>query len=52
MKLDLTVPANTTATVYLPTANAKPIVKTNGVEFLRWEGTTAVLKVQAGKYSL
>jgi alpha-L-rhamnosidase len=52
MKLDLTVPANTTATVYLPTADAKPIAKTNGVEFLRWEGTTAVLKVQAGQYSL
>lgn len=50
-KLDLTVPANTTATVYLPTSSAKPVGKTNGVEFLRWEGTTAVLEVQAGKYS-
>jgi alpha-L-rhamnosidase len=51
VKLDLTVPANTMATVYVPTANAKPLAKMKGVEFLRWEGKTAVLKVQSGKYT-
>jgi alpha-L-rhamnosidase len=49
--LNLTVPANTTATVYLPTPDAKPFGKMNGMEFLRWEGTTAVLEVQPGKYN-
>jgi alpha-L-rhamnosidase len=49
--LNLTVPPNTSATVYLPTPDRKSFGKTSGVEFLRWEGTTAVLKVKAGKYN-
>jgi alpha-L-rhamnosidase len=57
-KLDVTVPANTTATVYVPakdaasvTESAKPATKATGVEFLRMEGGSAVFKVQGGKYS-
>ena len=58
VKLDVTVPANTTAAIYVPTKdaasvmeNAKPASKANGVNFLRMEGEAAVFKVTAGKYS-
>jgi alpha-L-rhamnosidase len=57
LELDVTVPANTTATVYVPAADAsavteggKPAAQSPGVEFLRVEGGFAVFTVPAGEY--
>lgn len=57
LEMNLTVPANTTATVYLPAiskdeieVSGKPVDKAEGVEFIRMEGSVAVLKVLAGTY--
>ena len=57
------IPANTTATIYLPSANlnaisgmdlisesGKSLGSARGVKLLRMEGDRAVLAVQAGKY--
>jgi alpha-L-rhamnosidase len=55
---DVRIPANTTATVYLPAKDAasvmesgKPASKAEGVQVLRMEDGRAVLLVQSGKYS-
>jgi len=55
--LDVTIPANTTATVYVPTANAaavtesgKPLADAEGVKLLRTEGGCVVLSVASGVY--
>ena len=52
-----TVPANTTATIFVPAASAgqvteggKPLAKVEGVKFLRMEAGCAVLAVEAGTY--
>jgi alpha-L-rhamnosidase len=52
-----TIPANTTATVYLPAASAgsitesgMPLSKANGVRFLRFENGCALLAVESGSY--
>jgi alpha-L-rhamnosidase len=56
-ELETTIPANTTATVYLPTDDAgkiteggKPLAKVSGVTLLRSESGRAVLAVAAGSY--
>jgi alpha-L-rhamnosidase len=56
-ELATTIPANTTATVYLPASTAegvtesgKALAKTRGVKFLRREGDCVVLAVEAGSY--
>ena len=56
-ELDLTVPANTTATVYLPARDAVSLMeggteleRARGVKFLRLEGDRAVLAVESGSY--
>lgn len=56
-ELDTTIPANTTATVYLPamsaatvTESGKALVKARGVKLLRREGGCVVLAVTAGSY--
>lgn len=56
-KLDVTIPANTTATVYVPSkdtakvfAGNQPASKASGVRFLRSEDGAAVFQVQAGIY--
>lgn len=56
-ELEAEIPANTTATVYLPacemesiTESGKPLAKAKGVTFLRREGDQAVLAVASGKY--
>ena len=56
-ELEATIPANTTATVYLPAVSAesvreggKPIAAVKGVEFVRMEKGRAVLRVGSGKY--
>jgi alpha-L-rhamnosidase len=55
--LDVTIPANTTATVYLPardvgsiTESGKDLAQAQGVKFLRTEGDRAVLAVESGAY--
>ena len=55
--LDVTIPANTTATVYVPAARAdavqesgKPAAEAEGVKFLRAERGEAVYEVQSGTY--
>ncbi len=55
--LDVTIPANTTATVYMPAASedtvresGKPAAEAEGVKFLRAENGEAVYEVQSGSY--
>jgi alpha-L-rhamnosidase len=55
--LETTIPANTTATVYVPAKSAdaiteskKPLSKVKGVTFLRTEGDRSVLAVESGTY--
>jgi alpha-L-rhamnosidase len=55
--LKVVIPANTTATVYLPSADAKSITESGGklsdatgVKLLRVEGSVAVLSVESGSY--
>ncbi|MBI5395963.1 MAG: rhamnosidase, partial [Verrucomicrobia bacterium] len=57
LTFNVTIPANTTATVFVPAANAdavtesgKPLAKAPGVKFLRMKGDRAVLEVEAGSY--
>jgi alpha-L-rhamnosidase len=54
----IAVPANTTATVYVPakdvshvTENGHSVEKVPGITFLRTENGFAVFDVQAGSYS-
>lgn len=55
---NITIPANTTATVYIP-ATEKSVVKegnkkaakSKGVKFVKWENNRAVFEVQSGSYS-
>jgi alpha-L-rhamnosidase len=56
--LDVTVPPNTTATVWLPakdqaavTESGRPADGAPGVKRLRSEGTGAVFEVESGSYS-
>lgn len=56
-ELETTIPANTTATVYLPAADSdkitesgQPLAKAKDVRFLRMEGKTAVIAVLSGSY--
>jgi alpha-L-rhamnosidase len=57
LKLDVTVPPNTTATVFVPAKDqssvmesGKPAFQSDGVKFLRMEGSAAVYRVQPGAY--
>ncbi|MGM0903514.1 MAG: glycoside hydrolase family 78 protein [Bacillota bacterium] len=52
-----TVPANTTATLYLPTNNVKtikegnqPVSKVKGVKFIEFKDGTAVYELESGSY--
>jgi alpha-L-rhamnosidase len=56
--LKVEIPANTTATVYVPAANAdqitehgKPAAKAKGVHFLRFEQRRALYEIGSGSYS-
>ncbi len=56
--LDLTIPANTTATVFMPAEEGAEVTEGDGlageaigVTFLRWEHHRAVFEVQSGNYS-
>jgi alpha-L-rhamnosidase len=55
--LDVSIPANTRATICLPTRDAasitesgKPLVESQGVKLLRTEGDRTVLAVESGAY--
>ena len=55
--LDLVVPPNTTATVYLPAASAaavtegaRPVGEAEGVEFVKMEKEAAIYEVVSGAY--
>jgi alpha-L-rhamnosidase len=57
LKLEVTIPINTTATVYVPakdadgvTESGKPAAKAAGVKFLRMENRAAVYEVGSGTY--
>ena len=57
LKLDITIPVNTTATVYVPakdaavvTESGKPADKAKGVKFLRMENNAAVYEIGSGTY--
>jgi len=57
-ELQVTIPANTTATVCLPAANAgqiteggQPLAQVEGVKFLRAEAGRVVLAVESGSYA-
>ena len=57
-ELAVTLPANTTARVYVPTTDARavtesgrPAASARGVRFLRTEGPCAVFEVGSGRYS-
>jgi alpha-L-rhamnosidase len=55
--MDVTIPVNTTATVYVPakdeasvTESGLPAERAEGVKFLRMENGAAILEVGAGTY--
>jgi len=57
LELDVTIPANTTATVYVPadegteiTESGKPAEKAEGVTFINRENNTAVYTIGSGAY--
>jgi alpha-L-rhamnosidase len=57
LKLDVTIPANTTATVYIPAANAagvregkKPAAQAEGVQSIGTQDKTALFKIGSGTY--
>ncbi len=58
LTLDISIPANTTATVYVPATNAASVIEngkaagqSTGVKFLRIENKSAVYAVGSGAYS-
>ncbi len=58
LHLDVTIPANVTARVYLPTTNAagitesgKPLSQAPGVRQIGREGNTVVVEIQSGRYT-
>jgi alpha-L-rhamnosidase len=55
--LSVTIPANTTATVYVPAAKGseimegdRPVNQSPGVEFVRWENGAGIFRVGSGEY--
>ena len=57
MIYETTIPANTTATLYLPINNNKNIIEngqsienSNGITFLRFEDDKAIFHLESGNY--
>ena len=57
LTLDVTIPANATATVYVPardatkvTESGRPLSEAEGVRILGWENGTAMLSIGSGRY--
>jgi alpha-L-rhamnosidase len=58
LRFEVTIPPNTTATVYVPardetgiTESGRSAAKASGVQFLRMEAGAAMFEVQSGRYS-
>jgi len=51
LTLDVTVPPNTTATVWVPSKNPAGVTESSGVKLARREGEYAVFEVGSGSYS-
>jgi alpha-L-rhamnosidase len=58
LAMEVTIPANTTATIYVPAKDAagvteggKPAAQAKGVKFLRLEDGAAVYEIGSGRYS-
>jgi alpha-L-rhamnosidase len=49
--LDVSIPPNTTATVWLPSGDAKGIAAPAGAKFLRSEGANSVYDIGSGSYT-
>jgi len=56
--LSVTIPANTTATIFIPASSAetvtesgKPAAQIGGVKFLRMENDRAVFEIESGAYT-
>jgi alpha-L-rhamnosidase len=59
LTMEVTIPANTSATVHVPardaddvTESGKPVTDAEGIKFLRMEGNAAVFAVGSGAYRL
>jgi alpha-L-rhamnosidase len=57
IKIDIDIPVNTVASIYLPCSepdkineNNVPIDQAPGVKFIRYENNAAIYSVQSGKY--
>jgi alpha-L-rhamnosidase len=57
LTMETVIPANTTATIYVPTTrpdavteSGKPASRAHGVTFLRYESGRAVFQVESGTY--
>jgi alpha-L-rhamnosidase len=57
LTMEVTIPANTTATIYIPTSDinsvtesGQPVAKAKGVKFIEMKAGTAVYAVGAGAY--
>jgi len=55
---NVTIPANTSATVYVPTLNKEEVMEGgklasngDGIKFIRWEENLAIFEVKSGKYT-
>ena len=55
---DITIPANTSATVYIPTLNKEEVregntlaSKAKGIRFIKWEDHWAVFEIKSGVYT-
>ena len=55
---NVTIPANTSAAVYVPTLNNEEVMESgksassgDGIKFIRWEGNLALFEIKAGKYT-
>ncbi len=55
---DITIPANTSATVYVPTLDKEDVMEGNksaskaeGIKFIGWEDNRAVFEIESGQYS-
>jgi hypothetical protein len=49
--LKVSIPANTTATVFVPAQSADAVAKTEGATFLRMENDRAIFAIESGNYT-
>ena len=49
--LHVTIPANTTATIYVPATSVSDVIRASGAEFLREDNGRAVYAVGSGEYT-